>query len=111
MRAQGFAIASTAFLAALAAALALPARSLAGPRGLHLAVSGMALTNDSSQGGAGPSGTSILTHGDFLYNWGSFGIGGFFQYDRQGSSETDGAGGPKIELNPGPFYLEAGYAV
>lgn len=82
----------------------------AGEKGVHLSLSGMALTNSSQQGGAGPSGTTVLTHTDLIYNGKWWAIGAFGQFDKQGASETDLAAGPKMELHWSVFYLEGGWA-
>jgi hypothetical protein len=87
------------------------ADSHAGSRGMHFAAGGMALTNSSEQGGQGPSGSTLLTHSDLFYNWDWYGFGAFFQFDKQGSAETDINLGPKVDLSAGPFYFETGYAV
>ena len=91
-------------------AFLLAGQSHAGQPGLGLALGGMFLTNSSQQGGSGPSGTTLLTQTDFFYNWTWFGVGVLFQYDKQGSDETDITFGPKLELHWGVFYLEGAYA-
>ncbi|MEK6580688.1 MAG: hypothetical protein AABZ55_15800 [Bdellovibrionota bacterium] len=90
--------------------LILPAQSFSGEPGWHFATSLMALSNSTKQGGQGPSGATLLTQTDLHYHFGFWGLGTFFQFDKQGSSETDTAVGPKIELHSGPFYFEYGYA-
>ncbi len=82
----------------------------AGDRGVHLAISGMALTNSSEQGGKGPSGSTLLTHHDLVYHGSWWGLGAFSQYDKQGSNQTDFAVGPKMELHWSAFYVEGGWA-
>ncbi len=71
----------------------------------------MAMTNSTKQGGQGPEGSTLLTQSEVNYHFDWTGLGLFFQYDKQGSNETDTAFGPKIELHTGPFYLEGGYAL
>lgn len=89
----------------------MPCAAVGGERGMHLALGAMALTNSTSQGGQGPSGSTILTQTELTYHGEWWGAGTFFQYDRQGSNQTDTALGPKLELHHGPFYLEGGYAL
>ncbi len=84
--------------------------SFSGEKGFHLSVSGMFLTNSTSQGGQGPQGSTVLTHTELIYHGAWWGIGTFLSYDLQGSTEKDTAIGPKLELHAGPFYLEFGYA-
>lgn len=73
---------------------------------------GIILASSTTQGGAGPSGSSLLTHTEYVYNWKYLGIGFFTQYDMQGSAEKDSAYGPKIEFKFGPkFYAEIDYAM
>src|SRR5690606_12707558 len=79
-------------------------------QGLAIAIGGMAFTNSVQQGGQGPQGSTVLTQADLVYHWEWFGIGSFFQYDLQGSSETDLTAGPKFEIHTGVFYLEGGWA-
>ncbi len=99
-------------ITALAALLSLSAspEALGGERGLHLSISGMALTNSSQQGGSGPSGSTILSQTDLIWHGPWWGLGVFGQYDKQGSNETDTAFGPKLELHWNVFYAELGYA-
>lgn len=84
--------------------------AMAGERGMHLAVGMMAFMNSTSQGGQGTEGSTVLTQSELFYHGPWWGIGTFFQYDKQGSNETDTAFGPKLELHAGPFYVEGGYA-
>jgi hypothetical protein len=81
-----------------------------GDSGFLASVSGMFLFNSATQGGQGPQGSTVLTQTDLIYHGNWWGIGGFFLYDMQGSTQTDTAVGPKIELHAGVFYLEFGYA-
>lgn len=83
--------------------------ALAGNKGLHLSLTGMALTSAAQQGGDGPKGTSVLTHTDLVYNIKYVGLGLFLQYDLQGSAQKDFGYGPKLEIHFGPFYSEFGY--
>lgn len=78
--------------------------------GFLTSVSVMALTNSTKQGGQGSSGSTILTETELTYHGSFWGVGGYFQYDRQGKPEVDTAAGPKVELYADPFYLEFGYA-
>lgn len=70
----------------------------------------MALTNSTQQGGQGTAGSTLLTESTFNYHWGSWGLGAFFQFDKQGDSESDIATGPRLEGTFNPFYVEFGYA-
>lgn len=81
-----------------------------GETGLHLGVAGMFLINSTQQGGQGPQGSTVLTQTELVYHGKWWGIGGFYLYDLQGSTQTDMAAGPKLELHAGPFYVEFGYA-
>jgi hypothetical protein len=83
--------------------------SFASSRGLHLAITAMALGSSTRQGGQGPSGSSLMTHSDLVFNFPLIGIGMFLEYDAHGTSQTDLGYGPKAELHLGPFYVEAGY--
>lgn len=90
--------------------LVLPIPAFAGDPGWHFATSLMALSNSTKQGGQGPSGSTLLTQTELHYHFAWWGLGTFFQFDKQGSAETDTALGPKVELHTGPFYFEYGYA-
>lgn len=89
--------------------IGVPTPAFAG-EGFLASVSVMALTNSTEQGGAGSSGSTILTETEVTYHGSFWGAGAYFQYDRQGKPETDTAAGPKLELYFDPFYVEAGYA-
>lgn len=72
----------------------------------------MALTSSTKQGGQGPSGSTVLSQSEYVYGWPSFGLGFFFMYDMQGSTEKDSAYGPKLEYYFfDTFFLELGYAM
>jgi len=76
-----------------------------------ISLSAMALSSSTQQGGSGPSGSTVLSHSEYVYSWSNFGAGFFFSYDMQGSTEKDSTYGPKVEVNFDPFYLELGYAL
>ncbi|WP_413288455.1 hypothetical protein [Bdellovibrio sp. HCB337] len=76
-----------------------------------LSASVMALSSSTKQGGEGPSGSTVLSHSEYVYAWPNFGVGMFFQYDMQGTTEKDSTYGPKVETYLDPFYLELGYAI
>jgi hypothetical protein len=97
-------------LGIIIAALVLARTVMAGEPGTHFAASAMFMSNSSQQGGQGPSGSTLLTHSDLVYLGPWWGLGTFFQFDKQGDSETDTALGPKIELLHSVFYLEGGWA-
>ncbi len=88
-------------------ATSLPAEARTGT--LHIAAGAMALTNSSTVNGSGPSGTTVLTQWDFMisHNWMAGGL--FFQYDKQGSNQTDTMFGPKVEVFWRVFFAEFGY--
>lgn len=69
----------------------------------------MALNSSTSQGGAGPSGSSILTRSEFVWAKEHFGIGVMFDYDLHGSNEKDSAYGLKLETYLSNFFFEFGY--
>lgn len=71
----------------------------------------MGLTNSTKQGGQGAEGSTILTQTDFTYHGSWWGAGLYFQYDKQGTAETDIAAGPRLEATWNPFFIEYGYAV
>jgi len=95
----------------IAVIFVLSTNVFAGSRGLHLGVQGMLLSSSTEQGGSGPKGSTVLTQSELLLNRRFFGIGAFFQYDKQGTAQTDMAVGPKLELHFGPIYFEGGYSV
>ncbi len=71
---------------------------------------GIVLASSTSQGGQGPSGSTLLTHTEYVYNWKWVGLGLFTQYDMQGTSQKDSGYGPKIEFKLGSkFYTEVDY--
>ena len=77
-----------------------------------ISFTGIVLASSTTQGGAGPSGSTLLTHTEYVYNFKWIGLGLFTQYDMQGSAEKDSAYGPKIEFKFGPkFYAEVDYAM
>ncbi len=88
-------------------AISLPAEARTGT--LHIAGGAMALTNSSTVNGNGPSGTTVLSQWDFMisHKWLAGGL--FFQYDKQGSNETDTMFGPKVEVFWKVFFAEFGY--
>jgi hypothetical protein len=71
----------------------------------------MALNSSTSQGGAGPQGSSILTRSEFIWAYPRFGYGVLFDYDLHGSNEKDSAYGIKVETYLSNFYLELGYLI
>jgi hypothetical protein len=97
-------------LAIFAVSLIASCSAQAHDKGFRMAASGMFLFNSSEQGGQGPAGSTLLTHYDLVYSGRFWSIGAFGQLDKQGSSETDTAIGPKIELHWNVFYLEGGWA-
>jgi len=79
--------------------------------GHHFGTGLMALSSSTQQGGQGPSGSTFLTHTEYIYNFSRWGLGLFYLMDKQGSAETDTSYGPKIEVRLGSFYLDVGYAI
>ncbi|MCC2678623.1 MAG: hypothetical protein K0R29_1199 [Pseudobdellovibrio sp.] len=71
----------------------------------------MALNSSVSQGGTGPSGSSVLTRSEFVYGWQHWGLGAIFDYDLHGSNEKDSAYGIKVEGYLSDFFLEIGYLI
>lgn len=69
----------------------------------------MALNSSTTQGGVGPTGSTILTRSEFVWAYNRFGFGAIFDYDLQGSNEKDSASGIKVEFYLSEFYLELGY--
>lgn len=99
----------------LAAVLALAFTLLCAPAraemlGMNIAVSTLALSSSTQQGGTGPQGSTILTQTDMVYTPDWYGIGMFMLYDFQGSSQKDLSFGPKLEIALGSFFLEGGFA-
>ena len=78
--------------------------------GHHIGTGIMTLSSSTQQGGQGPTGSTLLTHSEYLYNFTNWGLGLFYLIDKQGSAETDTAYGPKLEVFFGAFYLDVGYA-
>ncbi len=71
----------------------------------------MVLNSSTTQGGAGPSGSSILTRSEFVWAYNRIGFGALFDYDLHGTNEKDSAYGIKIEAYLSKFYLEVGYLI
>lgn len=69
----------------------------------------MALNSSTQQGGAGPTGSSILTRSEFVMSYSKFGYGFLFDYDLHGSNEKDSAYGIKLETYISNFFIEVGY--
>lgn len=69
----------------------------------------MALNSSTTQGGAGPSGSSVLTQSELVFGYDHFGYGLVFDYDLHGSNEKDSAYGIKVETYLSNFYFELGY--
>ena len=99
-------IASVSLLAGVSSARA----DVADVQGLHASLGGMGLANSQSQGGKGPSGSSVLTQLEAFWSIPWVAAGAFLQFDKQGGNETDFGLGPKMEVHYGPFFLESGYA-
>lgn len=76
----------------------------------HVSGGVMALTNSTLKSGQGPEGSTILSQADAFVSHKFYGGGLFVQYDRQGSTQTDFAFGPKLEIYWKVFFLEGGYA-
>lgn len=89
-------------------AKAIPATARSG---LSLSTGLMALTNSTKQGGNGSQGSTLLTESNFMWQDGWYGAGGFFQYDKQGTSEVDTAAGPRLELIYDPFFFAFEYSL
>lgn len=71
----------------------------------------MILSSSTSQGGAGPSGSSVLTSSEFVLAYNHFGYGGLFNYDLHGTNEKDSSYGIKVEAYLSKFYFELGYLI
>lgn len=69
----------------------------------------MALNSSTTQGGAGPTGSSILTQSEFVWAYPKFGVGLVFDYDLHGTNEKDSAYGLKVEGYYRSFFVELGY--
>lgn len=69
----------------------------------------MALNSSTTQGGVGPTGSSILTRSEFVWAYNKVGFGAIFDYDLHGTNEKDSAYGIKVEGYLSNFYLEIGY--
>ncbi|MEK6627805.1 MAG: hypothetical protein AABY53_04215 [Bdellovibrionota bacterium] len=74
-----------------------------------ISVGFMALNSSTTQGGVGPTGSSVLTRSEFVWAYNKFGFGAIFDYDLHGSNEKDSAHGIKVEAYLSNFYLELGY--
>ncbi len=83
------------------------ARKIMGKHRLSTGV--MVLASSTSQGGQGPQGSTVLTHSEYMYNFGWWNFGMFYQYDKQGTVQQDTAFGPKLDVQFGPLFLEVGY--
>ena len=71
----------------------------------------MVLNSSTTQGGAGPSGSSVLTRSEFVWAYNRIGFGAIFDYDLHGSNEKDSAYGIKVEAYLSKFYFEVGYLI
>ena len=71
-----------------------------------ISVGVMVLNSSTSQGGAGPSGSSVLSRSEFVWAYSRIGFGAIFDYDLHGSNEKDSAYGIKVEAYLSKFYLE-----
>lgn len=81
-----------------------------GPKHL-VAFTGIVLASSTTQGGEGPSGSTLLTNTEYVYNWKWFGFGLYTQYDMQGSAQKDSAYGPKLEIRAGSkLFVELAHA-
>lgn len=81
-----------------------------GQGGKHLFSTGlMMLASSTEQGGKGTEGSTLLSQTEYVYNFGWWSAGLFYQYDKQGEVQQDSAVGPKLELNWRVFYIELGY--
>lgn len=76
-----------------------------------LSVGLMILNSSTTQGGAGPSGSSVLTRSEFVWAYNRVGFGPIFDYDLHGSNEKDSAYGIKLEAYLAKFYFELGYLI
>ncbi|OFZ28406.1 MAG: hypothetical protein A2622_04715 [Bdellovibrionales bacterium RIFCSPHIGHO2_01_FULL_40_29] len=76
-----------------------------------ISVGVMILNSSTTQGGAGPSGSSVLTRSEFVWAYNRIGFGALFDYDLHGSNEKDSAYGIKIEAYLSKFYFELGYLI
>jgi hypothetical protein len=101
-----------ATVASLATFLGLAApEARAGANSWSLTTGLMLMTNSTEQGGQGPEGSTLLTHSELYRDFNWWGVGTFFQYDKQGTAEVDTAIGPMAHMFFGPFYAELGYAL
>ena len=71
----------------------------------------MIISSNTTQGGTGPSGSTVLTQSEFVWAFNHVGIGAMFEYDLHGSNEKDSAYGIKAEAYLSNFYLELGYLI
>ena len=69
----------------------------------------MFLNSETKQGGAGPTGSTLLSQTDFIRMWKKLGYGITFNYDKHGKNQTDSSYGLKLEYHIDIFYLEFGY--
>ena len=74
-----------------------------------ISVGAMILNSSTTQGGAGPSGSTVLTQSEFVWAYDRVGFGALFDYDLHGSNEKDSAYGIKVEAYLSRFYFEVGY--
>lgn len=71
----------------------------------------MMLNSSTTQGGSGPSGSSVLTQSEFIWAYQRVGFGAVFNYDLHGSNEKDSSYGIKVEGYIKKFYLEVAYLI
>lgn len=71
----------------------------------------MFMNSETQQGGAGPSGSTLLSQTDLLKSWKNLGYGIVFNYDKHGKNETDSSYGIKFEYRLDKFYFEAAYLI
>ncbi len=76
-----------------------------------LSVGAMILSSTTTQGGTGPSGSSVLTQSEFVWAWNRVGLGPIFLYDAHGTNEKDSAYGIKAEAYISNFYIELAYLI
>jgi hypothetical protein len=67
--------------------------------------------NSTEQGGAGPSGSTLLTQTELIFSGKFWSLGVFYQFDKQGTDQTDSGLGPKAELHWKFLYAEFGYSL
>lgn len=71
----------------------------------------MLLNSKTTQGGVGPTGSSLLSRTEFVWAYKHVGYGAMFDYDLHGSNEKDSAYGIKLEAYLSKFYVELGYLI